>query len=136
MKKSLLSEKHMRKPFAWAKENLDRDWRNVIFTDKASVYGYTPIRRSWLTLTNRSLQRTLKHPVVHLWGCFSDFGALYLFTFNLNVPKIYEKCLLPTAERCFLRKNDDWILQEDNHLKHRSKLCTEWKEQSGIVTLD
>ncbi|EFN84740.1 Transposable element Tcb2 transposase, partial [Harpegnathos saltator] len=50
--------------------------------------------------------------------------------------KIYEKCLLPTAERCFIKKNEDWILQEDNDPKHRSKLCTEWKEQSGIVTLD
>lgn len=50
--------------------------------------------------------------------------------------KIYEKCLLPTAERCFIKKNEDWILQEDNDPKHRNKLCTEWKEQSGIVTLD
>ncbi|EFN89281.1 Transposable element Tcb2 transposase, partial [Harpegnathos saltator] len=29
-----------------------------------------------------------------------------------------------------------WILQEDNDPKHRSKFCTEWKEQSDIVTLD
>lgn len=142
MKKPLLGEKHVIKRLAWAKENLDRDWSNVIFTDEASIWGYISIRRSWSTLTNRLIQRTVKHPVkVHLWGCFSKqgFGALHLFTYNLNAPKmlkIYEKYLLPTAERCFIKKNEDWILQEDNDPKHRSKLCTEWKEQSGIVTLD
>ncbi|EFN75575.1 Transposable element Tcb2 transposase, partial [Harpegnathos saltator] len=31
---------------------------------------------------------------------------------------------------------EDWILQEDNDPKHRNKLCTERKKQSGIVTLD
>jgi len=40
------------------------------------------------------------------------------------------------AERWFIDKNEDWILQEDNDPKHRSKLCTEWKQQSGIVILD
>jgi len=28
------------------------------------------------------------------------------------------------------------VLHKDNDSKHRSKLCTEWKQQSGIVTLD
>lgn len=31
--------------------------------------------------------------------------------------KIYEKCLLPTAERCFIKQNEDWILQKDNDPK-------------------
>ena len=64
---------------------------------------------------------------------------MYLFTCNLNAEKmleIYKKALLPSAERWFINKNEDWILQEDNDPKHRSKLCTEWKQQSGIVTLD
>ena len=82
---------------------------------------------------------------MHLWGCFSKqgFGILYLFTCNLNAEKmfeIYKKALLPlallSAERWFIDKNEDWILQEDNDPKHCSKLCTEWKQQSGIVTLD
>lgn len=132
----------MTKRLAWAKENLDRDWSNVIFTDESSVWGYTTIRRSWSTLSQKLIQWTVKHPVkIHLWGCFSKqgFGALHLFTYNLNAPKmlkIYKKCLLSTAERWFIRKNEGWILQEDNDPKYRSKLCTEWKEQSGIVTLD
>lgn len=109
-KKPLLGENHVTKRLAWAKENLDRDWNNVIFTDESSVWGYTTIRRSWPTLSQKLIQRTVKHPVkIHLWGCFSKqgFGALHLFTYNLNAPKmlkIYKKCLLSTAERWFIKK--------------------------------
>ena len=30
----------------------------------------------------------------------------------------------------------DWILQEDNDPKQRSRLCTAWKTENGITTLD
>ena len=50
--------------------------------------------------------------------------------------EIYKKALLLSAKRWFIDKNEDWVLQEDNDPKHRSKLCTERKKRSGIVTLD
>uniref|UniRef100_A0A6M2DVS0 Putative transposable element n=1 Tax=Xenopsylla cheopis TaxID=163159 RepID=A0A6M2DVS0_XENCH len=50
--------------------------------------------------------------------------------------KIYKKTLLSSAKGWFITKNENWIVQEDNDPKHRSKLCTQWKTQSGIVTLD
>ena len=31
---------------------------------------------------------------------------------------------------------DDWILQEDNDPRHRSRLCTAWKTENGITNLD
>lgn len=142
MKKPLLTEKHVTKRLAWAHENIDRDFDNVIFTDECSIWARCVLTRAWSTSTNRLVQRTVKHGIkVHLWGCFSKqgFGTLHLFTYNLNAEgmlQIYKKALLPSANRWFIRKNDDWILQEDNDPKHRSKLCTEWKTRSGIVTLD
>ena len=30
----------------------------------------------------------------------------------------------------------DWILQENNDPKHRSRLCTAWKTENAITTLD
>jgi len=36
--KPLLSEKHVEKRLAWAKENLNRYWDNVIFSDEASFW--------------------------------------------------------------------------------------------------
>lgn len=142
LKKSLLSEKHIAKRRAWAQENIDRDWSNVIFSDECSVWGFGIIPRAWCSHPSQFVQRTVKHPVkVHLWGCFSKegFGALHLFSENLNAArmvKIYRKALLPTVEHQFISKNEDWILQEDNDPKHRSIVCTEWKRENGIVTLD
>ena len=50
--------------------------------------------------------------------------------------KIYEKALLQTATRQFITKNEDWILQEDNDPKHRSRLCTDWKQKNCIIKLN
>jgi len=36
IKKPLLNEKHIKKILTWVDENLNRDWDNVIFSDKAS----------------------------------------------------------------------------------------------------
>lgn len=142
LQKPMLSEKHVQKRLEWARENLDRDWGNVIFTDESSFWAFPIIRYAWTTPTNKLLQRTVKHPVkVHVWGCFSEkgFGKLHVFTDNLNSVKmnlIYKKALLPTAKNWYKKKSDNWILQEDNDPKHRSKACRLWKDQNGVVTLD
>jgi hypothetical protein len=78
---------------------------------------------------------------VHVWGCFSKqgFGTLYIFTDNLNAAKmvkIYQKALLPSAQRWFTRKNIYWLLQEDNDPKHRNHLCTAWKQENDVDVLD
>jgi hypothetical protein len=98
---------------AWAQENLDRDWDNVIFSDVASFWAYNVINRAWSIPINRLIQRTVKRPVkVHVWSCFSKrgFGTLHLFTENLNVTKmvkIYERALLPCAQRWFGRRREN-----------------------------
>ena len=49
---------------------------------------------------------------------------------------IYERGLLRSAKKMFGADMADWILQEDNDPKHRSRLCTAWKTENGITTLD
>lgn len=140
--KPLLTEKHIEKRLTWANENLDRDWSNVVFTDESSFVVYNYWRKAWTTKSNRFVQRTVKHPKkVHVYGCFSSkgFGRLIIFTRNLDAQfmvKLYQNGLLKSIEKLFGRGNRDWILQEDNDPKHRSRLCTQWKEQNGIQTLD
>jgi len=78
---------------------------------------------------------------VHVWGCFSKqgFGTLHIFTQNLDAAKmvqIYERVLLPSAQRWFTKNNENWLLQEDNDPKHRSRLCTAWKQENGVDVLD
>ena len=122
---------------------MDRNWDNVIFTDETSMWGYVSRNRTWTTVDNRLVQRTVKHPIkVHVWGCFSKqgFGRLHLFTENLNAQKMvknYQKCLLSTAKRWFINKNDEWILQEDNDPKCRSRLnCSNSKREKDVQVLD
>lgn len=140
--KPLLSKKHVEKRLSWAIENLDRDWDNIIFSDEASFWARSSITHTWCTHANKLVQRTVKHPVkVHVWGCFSKqgFGKLFMFTDNLNAAKlikIYQNALLPSAEQWFKRKNIYWILQEDNDPKHRSRLCSSWKQENDVDVLD
>ncbi|KAJ8947238.1 hypothetical protein NQ318_012004 [Aromia moschata] len=132
----------LQKRNAWATENIGRNWSNVIFSDEASFWAWVPKNRAWSTPGEKLVQRTVKHPVkLHVWGCFSKrgFGCLELFTQNLDAAKllkIYKKGLLKSAQKMFGAGNNNWILQEDNDPKHRSRLCTSWKRENGIVTLD
>lgn len=83
----------------------------------------------------------MKHPAkVHVWGCFSasGFGEIICFQRNLDAEfmcHIYEKGLLSSARRLFGDENLDWILQEDNDPKHRSKLAKAWKARNDITEL-
>ena len=63
---------------------------------------------------------------------------LRCFKENLNAVRIikwYKKALLKSAEMLYGKNNHDWILQEDNDPKHRSRFCTKWKQETHIVTL-
>lgn len=142
VKNPLLSEKHVKKRLTWAKENLDRDRDNIIFSDEASFWARSSINHTWCTHINRLIGRTVKHVVkVHVWGCFSKqgFGTLHIFTDNLNAAKmvkIYRRDLLPSAQKWLIRKNKKWLLQEDNDPKHRSRLCTAYKQENDFDVLD
>lgn len=140
--KPLLSERHVSKRLLWARENFDREWTNVIFSDEASFCGFVYKRKAWRVKGEKLIQRTVKHPVkVHVWGCVSayGFGKLRLFTRNLNshgMLEIYKKCLLPVSEQWFGSDKSLWVLQEDNDPKHRSRRCVSWKEENGVRVLD
>ncbi|CAK9806971.1 Transposable element Tcb1 transposase [Anthophora quadrimaculata] len=140
--KPLLSERHVENRFAWAQQNVHRNWENIIFTDESSFWAWIPQKRAWSMKGHPMLQRTVKHPIkVHVWGCFCSlgFGNLYLFTDTLDAKlmlKIYEKCLLKSAKVWFGEDNTSWMLQEDNDPKHRSRLCRDWKAENGINVLE
>lgn len=140
--KPLLTEKHIENRLNWANANLNRDWSNIIFTDESSFIVRSYYKKAWSQKGEQILQRTVKHPAkVHVYGCFSSkgFGRLIIFTRNLDanlMVQLYKKGLLKSAEKLYGPNNHGWILQEDNDPKHRSRLCTSWKEQNGITTLD
>lgn len=52
-----------------------------------------------------------------------------------KITEIYSGRVLKSANKFFEPNCNDWILQEDNDPKHRSKLCKAWKEENGVVTM-
>ena len=126
--KPLLSERHRANRLKWAKEHENFDQDNVIFTDESTFQLYLSNRKVWQFIGRRKVFRTVKHAQkVHVWGCFaaSGFGKLICFQRNLDaifMCTIYEKGLLPSAQELFGEGNIEWILQEDNDPKHRSKI--------------
>lgn len=140
--KPLLTAKQIKKRQEWATEHVDDDWSQVVFTDESSFWMTNTIKRAWSTKDGKMLQRSVKHPgKVHVWGCFTKqgFGKLIMFTRNLDanfMTTIYRRGLLPSTDMWFGAGSRDWVLQEDNDPKHRSRLCSSWKEENGITSLD
>jgi len=60
VKKPPLPKKHVKKKFTWAKENLDRNWDKVIFSENSSFWTRFSIYHTWSTHTNRLIQRIVK----------------------------------------------------------------------------
>ncbi|GBC00707.1 hypothetical protein RclHR1_03950003 [Rhizophagus clarus] len=56
------------------------------------------------------------------------------FTYGV-VFRIYERGLIPSACELFGIDSIDWILQEYNDPKHRSKICKKWKEENEATVL-
>lgn len=139
--KPLLSEKHRANRLKWAKKHKNFDWNRVIFTDESTFQLYQSNRKVWQFPGRRKVYRTVKHPQkVHVWGCFSSlgFGKLLCFQRNLDalfMCSIYERGLLPSACEFFEADNIEWILQEDNDPKHRSRICKNWKEENEVTVL-
>ena len=78
---------------------------------------------------------------INVQECFSErsFGCLELFTENLTAEKmweIYKRGLLKSADKMCSRYGDDWVLQEDNDPKHRSRLCTTLLKKSEVKLLN
>jgi Transposase/DDE superfamily endonuclease len=139
--KPLLSEKHQAIQLQWAKKHKKFDWKNVIFTDESTFQLFQSNRKVWQFAQSRKVFYTVKHPQkVHVWGCFlaKGFGKLICFERNLDalfMNSIYERGLLPSACEFFGQGNMNWILQEDNDPKHRSKICKKWKEENKVTVL-
>jgi transposase len=141
LKKPLLKICHIERRLTWAHEHLDRNWTRVIFSDESTFelpYGAT---RAWQVRGNPKVIPAVAHPPkVNVWGCFSSrgFGKLVLIHGILKsdqMVKVYERGLLPSAEKFFGAGNQNWHLLEDMDPKHTSKLCTAWKAQHGVKVI-
>jgi len=133
--KPLLTKTQIFQRLRFARENKNRNWNNVLFTDETSVSLGPRNKKIWKSRGERMYQRKAKHyPKIHVWGCFSNygFGRIVLFKENLTARKlidIYQEGLLPSSK---VIDDPDWILLEDNDPKHTAKLAETWREKHNI----
>lgn len=142
LKKPLLSQLQIEKRYEWAINNKERDWTKVVFTDESTFELNCQRTRAWQIRGKPKIYRTVKHPPkVSVWGCFSykGFGKLVIISGILEsnqMVEIYQKGLLPSAQKFYGKRDKDWQLLEDGDPKHRSKLSKTWKAQNGVNVLD
>lgn len=140
--KPLLTDDHIEKRIRWATENLHTDWSKIIYTAEytfwlSNILAHTGCRRG-----NRTVMRTVKHPQkLHVYGAFCErgFGTFIIFTGVLNTERmcnLYRRTLLTTANKFYGTGNRDWQLLENNDSIHKSRRCTEWKDQHGINQME
>jgi transposase len=141
MLKPLLSEKHCAKRLVWAKQNQERDWNQVLFTDETTINVNVRRKKVWHKPGKKLVIRTVKHPTkVHIWGCLSSvgFGNCYVFSENLNADlllKIYSKALKPSILKLY-GSTDCCVLQEDNDPKHTSKKAALWRADNNVERMN
>lgn len=130
--KPLLTQKQISVRIEWCNKYKDYNWDNVIFTDEASIWiGFKGKR--WVNLNIDDYNYTVKHPTkIHIWGSISkNFERkIFIFTEILTAEKYLE--ILKTQ----LKDYKNYILQDDNDPKHRSKIVTNWKKENNVEYID
>jgi transposase len=133
-KKPLLSEKHKMGRLAWAKDHIDYDWSQVIFSDEMSIWKDRYSNKCWYIKGKQKIKETVKHPIkVHIWGCLTlgGFEVYHLFDYNLNSDKYIDilfEHLVPIYTK-------EFTYQQDNSSIHNSKKTKEFLKKMNIRML-
>lgn len=136
--KPALSGKQKAARLAFAKRNRARAWRNVLFSDETKFLLGSRKHLIRRYKGEKKYKRTFKHPGgVNVWGCFGSrgFGEIHIFPENMTAAiyvDILGRHLLRSAKRTVPA---NWIFQDDNDPKHRSRLAKQWLRDHNIKCL-
>lgn len=148
-KKPLISKKNKKARLEFAKAHqywTTEEWKKVLFSDETKINlfgndGRRYVRRPKGTRNSSRYQiPTVKHGggSIMLWGAFSwkGVGPLHKIEGNMNADMyrdILSVQMLPYARRNLPR---NWIFQQDNDPKHRSKLLQEFFRKKNVRVLE
>lgn len=150
-KKPLLTtcQKKLRLEFALKhKEWTVEDWKRVIWSDESKINRFGSDGRNWIwkergqPLIDREINETVKFGGgnIMVWGCmgWNGVGRLAEIEGRMDAKQlveILEDHLLPSIEESGIPR-EDFIFQQDNDPKHKSKMAKQWFENQGITLLD
>ena len=148
VKKCYVSETNRKKRIAFAKKYIDKPvdfWRRVVFTDE-SPFTFRNGNRRLVIRTKKERNKpfamtgTVKHDKkINVWGGFCAHGVGHIHRIVGIMDKDMFKQILihhvrPTLWSLFPEGN--FIFQQDNDPKHKSKICVDYVTRAGWEVLD
>jgi transposase len=139
-KQPLITESQKKSRIAFAKENLNTNWNNVIFADEMTAIAYSAPKMAYQKKGQRLSISQPKYPVkLNVWGGISVKGKtdIYIFQENMNASlykEILDEQLLPDAKRLYGKRQ--WKLLHDNDPKHTSNVVNEFITNKRIKTVE
>jgi transposase len=140
-KKPLLKSRHMKQRYEFAVKYqhwTEDDWARVIFSDETKINRLGSDGRKWVWKTaGRSIQQQYVTGTVKfgkgslmIWGCMTANGVGWMCRIDGGMDaELYTSILddyLFTTVDYYKMGRDDFIFQQDNDPKHRSRKAQEW----------
>lgn len=135
--KAFLSEKHKIERIKWARDNFDRDWSLVLFSDEARLAKGHNGHFRWVNTNDKNdIDEVLKYPLkINMWACIKIDGPnrIHIFEDTMDA-EMYLEILCCNILDLFI-DNYNLIFQKDNDPKHTSKLVKEFLKKLNIENL-
>lgn len=134
--KPLLTEKHKIARLEWARQNENRNWKEVAFSDESSIW-FEEKQGKWMIGDEKNIVATVKHPTKrHIWAfiTYDGIGEACMFSGIMNSDfyiQIIDETFLP-----YVKNNPGVIFQQDNDPKHKSKKTMAWLNNNNITLLN
>jgi transposase len=139
-KKTLLSNRNVKKRFAWGKEHAPwtvQQWKKVCWTDESGFKVFGSNRRQIVRRLDKeelradTIHQTVKGGggTVMVWGCFAGnkLGKLHRIKGIMDqhvYHTVMQTQLVPSIKSLF--PNGDFVYMQDNDPKHTSHYCTNY----------
>jgi transposase len=133
----MLTEAHKERRIEWARKHLEDNWNNTVFTDETAFQLFRNTVERWYKDV-RPVRRIPKDRTkIFAWGGFSKRGKTSLFCFtNIMNAEFYVNILenhIPEVQEIVGKR---WRFQQDNDLKHTSRLAQSFLDKNVPELLD
>ena len=148
-KVALLSKKNRNARLEFAKKYIVKPksfWKDVIWSDESKINLFSSDGKIWVwrrigeRLSNHCTVKTVKHNGgnIMIWGCIgaNGVGSLTRIEGKMDSAKyisILQEHLIPSVEKL---KLEDFIFQQDNDPKHKSRLTSSFFQCNHIKLLE
>lgn len=147
---NVLNRRQRESRVRYCRENRERNWNNVIFSDECVVtlrkcrkvgrlYLYRRNGEKYQLASCMDIPKVRESGSVTIWGCFSanGFGCLQTFMGSMNSNRYTENTLpnylIPSIH--LLHPEGDFIFMQDNATPHTALITREWLRENQLETL-